>query len=196
MNLVQYEISVEQLVLQELDSVLRSDLPAIATGRKQLDRLILELDTAKARLKAAREEEQPGPGALRAERLAEELDDMERRVEQARDTLATDMMSFVARDAELAGLLARFLQHRREYHAAMLDQVLLAEPRVEAVLLTKRGFPIFGSRLRDHIESFGLASGIAFPIQVASHHIITITPLRPAVRHPAGGARPGGGRAL
>ena len=34
---------------------MQSDLPAIASGRKQLDRLILELDTAKARLKTARE---------------------------------------------------------------------------------------------------------------------------------------------
>ena len=92
---------------------MQSDLPAIASGRKQLDRLILELDTAKARLKTAREvpysakildpfpdlclflifdivlqeEQHGGPhggaGGGRAERLAEELDDMERRVEQA-----------------------------------------------------------------------------------------------------------------
>ena len=83
-----------------------------------------------------------GAGGGRAERLAEELDDMERRVEQAgsqfhfsifittlliiyltpiikcwssiiaivyqaRDTLATDMMSFVAKDADLAGLIAK-----------------------------------------------------------------------------------------
>jgi len=172
MNLVQYEISVEQLVLTELDSVLKSDLPAIASGRKQLDRLILELDTAKARLKTAREEEQhgggphSGAGGGRAERLAEELDDMERRVEQARDTLATDMMTFVAKDADLAGLIAKYLQYKREYHSSMVDQVLLTEPRVESVLLTKRGFPIFGSGLRDHLESFSIASGIAFPIQL------------------------------
>ena len=93
---------------------MQSDLPAIASGRKQLDRLILELDTAKARLKTAREviflfsiipflilvvftipdnvlqeEQHGGPhggaGGGRAERLAEELDDMERRVEQVGD---------------------------------------------------------------------------------------------------------------
>jgi len=172
MNLVQYEISVEQLVLTELDSVLKADLPAITSGRKQLDRLILELDTAKARLKTAREEEQHGGGAHggagggRAERLAEDLDDMERRVEQARDTLATDMMTFVAKDADLAGLIAKYLQYKREYHSSMVDQVLLMEPRVESVLLTKRGFPIFGSGLRDHLESFSISSGIAFPIQL------------------------------
>ena len=38
-----------------LKLIVQSDLPAIASGRKQLDRLILELDTAKARLKTARE---------------------------------------------------------------------------------------------------------------------------------------------
>ena len=48
-HLVQYEISVEQLVLQQLDTVLKTDLPAITKQRKNLDQLILELDTAKAR---------------------------------------------------------------------------------------------------------------------------------------------------
>jgi len=38
--------------------VLAVDLPAILNGRKQLDRLVLELDTAKSRLEKAREEEQ------------------------------------------------------------------------------------------------------------------------------------------
>ena len=36
------------------------DLPAILNGRKALDRLVLELDTAKARLERAKEEEQSG----------------------------------------------------------------------------------------------------------------------------------------
>lgn len=180
MNLVQYEISVEQLVLTELDTVLKSDLPTISSGRKQLDKLILELDTAKARLKTAREEEQHGgpghggAGAQRVERLSEELDDMERRVEQARDLLATDMMSFVARDAELGGLLAKFLQYKREYHSSMVEQVLLAEPRVENVLLSKRGFPIFGTSLRDHLDSFGISSGIAFPIQLCVTRLVEL----------------------
>ena len=33
------------------------------------------------------------------------------------------MMSFVARDAELGGLLAKFLQYKREYHSSMVEQV-------------------------------------------------------------------------
>ena len=73
-----------------------------------------------------------------------------------------------------------------------LLQVLLTEPRVESVLLTKRGFPIFGTGLRqeipaftfiflpfftffhsrDHLESFSISSGIAFPIQVGVSSLV------------------------
>ena len=36
-HLVQYEISVEQLVIQQLETVLKTDLPAILKQRKVLD---------------------------------------------------------------------------------------------------------------------------------------------------------------
>ena len=54
-NLVQYEVSMEQLVVQELDNILKTDLPTIQKERKQLDQLVL--DTANARLHAARHED-------------------------------------------------------------------------------------------------------------------------------------------
>ena len=126
-SLVQYEISVEQLVVQQLETVLKTDLPSIAKQRKHLDQLILELDTAKARLHTAKQEEaskaviEPG----KVERLVEDLDDIDRRVEQARDLLATDMMNFLSRDAELAGLVGRFLDYKLEYHSSIADQVRL-----------------------------------------------------------------------
>lgn len=174
MNLVQYEISVEQLVLQELDLVIKNDLPNIMHERKQLDRLILELDTAKARLKAAKEETEQQGAVSRVERLSEELDDMDRKVEQARDQLATDMMTFMAKDAELANLIAKYLDFKREYHTSIADQVMLTQPKVDSVLLTKRGFPIFGTSLSDHLESFNLSSGIAFPLQLCVTRLVEL----------------------
>ena len=75
------------------------------------------------------------------------------------------------------------LEFAGNHICTFLFQVLLTEPRVESVLLTKRGFPIFGTGLRqeilelvrifhqflsrDHLESFSISSGIAFPIQVS-----------------------------
>ena len=46
----------------------------------------------------AREEEHSQPGGpARVERLCEELDDVSRKVEQARDQLSTTMMTFMSR---------------------------------------------------------------------------------------------------
>jgi len=175
MNLVQYEISVEQLVLSELDQVIKTDLPNILQERKQLDRLILELDTSKARLKDAKEEtEKQGATVNRVEKMSEELDDMARKVEQARDLLATDMMSFMAKDAELANLIAKYLDFKREYHTSIAEQVMLAQPKVDSVLLTKRGFPIFGTSIADHLEGFSLTSGIAFPLQLCATRLVEL----------------------
>jgi hypothetical protein len=50
--------------LYVLQEVLTVDLPVILNGRKQLDRLVLELDTAKARLERAKEEEQSASAGL------------------------------------------------------------------------------------------------------------------------------------
>jgi multidrug resistance efflux pump len=125
-NLVQYEVSMEQLVVQELETILKTDLPTILKERKQLDQLILELDTAKARLHTARQEDlnQGGPmTGAKVDRLMEELDDMARKVEQARDLLATDMMTFMAKDAELAKLIAKFLSFKLDYHSSIAEQV-------------------------------------------------------------------------
>ena len=54
-NLVQYEVSMEQLLVHELDTILKTDLPTIQKERKQLDQLVLELD--KVRLQAAKQED-------------------------------------------------------------------------------------------------------------------------------------------
>ena len=125
-NLVQYEVSMEQLVVQELETILKTDLPTILKERKQLDQFILELDTAKARLHTARQEDQNQGGPLtvaKVDRLEEELDGMVRKVEQARDLLATDMMTFMAKDAELGKLIAKFLSFKLDYHSSIAEQV-------------------------------------------------------------------------
>ena len=60
------------------------------------------------------------------DRLGEDMDGMVRKVDQARDLLATDMMTFLAKDAELAGLIAKFLCFKLDYHSSIADQVISA----------------------------------------------------------------------
>ena len=177
-HLVQYEISVEQLVIQQLETVLKTDLPTILKQRKVLDQLILELDTAKARLTAAQTEEKQMSGVIsgsgKVERCIEELDDMDRRVEMARDTLATDMMAFLAKDTELAANIAKFLDYKLEYHTSLVDQMQMTQPKVDSILDLRRGYPIWGSNLSSHLSSFNLPSGIAYPIQVCVSRLVEL----------------------
>ena len=124
-DLVQYEIQVEHII-QQLDVITKTELPAILKARRGLDQLVLELDTAKARLAAAKmEAEQAGviTAGAKVDKCGEELDDAERKVEMARDGLATDMMTFLAKDAEMAGMIGKFLEHKLEYHQSLTDQV-------------------------------------------------------------------------
>ena len=113
-------------IIQQLELLTKTELPAIVKARRGLDQLVLELDTAKARLAAAKlEAEQAGviSGGGKVDRCGEELDDAERKVEMARDSLASDMMAFLAKDAELAGMIGKFLEHKLEYHQSLTDQV-------------------------------------------------------------------------
>ena len=50
----------------------------------------------------------------------------------------------------------------------------MTQPKVDDILLTKKGFPIFGSSLSFHLASFPLASGIAFPIQLCVTRLVML----------------------
>ena len=159
-------------IIQQLDTITKTELPAIVKQRRGLDQLVLELDTAKARLAAAKvEAEQAGviTGSGKVEKCGEELDDAERKVEMARDSLATDMMTFLAKDAELAGMIGKFLDHKLEYHKSLTDQVRFTQPKIDTIIDSKRGYPVFGSALSSHLNTFNLPSGIAWPLQVVNY---------------------------
>ena len=45
-------------------------------------------------------------------------------------------------------------------------QVRGVQPRVDEILSSRRGYPIFGTSLHTHLESFAIDSGIAYPLQL------------------------------
>ena len=53
-------------------------------------------------------------------------------------------------------------------------QLAALKPQLDTIRSTRRGFPIFGSGLREHIASFGLDSGIAYPIQLCVTKLIEL----------------------
>ena len=81
--------------------------------------------------------------------------------------------------------MSKYLSYKCEYHQAVADQVNLAylvflfitlkiitiqvrgvQPKVDEILSSRRGYPIFGTSLHTHLESFAIDSGIAYPLQL------------------------------
>ncbi len=84
---VQYEITVEKLVLQALTGIVDEHVPPLAKERKTLSSLLLEYDAAKSRLVNYRSKEGSGSSGggtvesdLREERLAADLAEIETKV--------------------------------------------------------------------------------------------------------------------
>ncbi len=84
---IQYEITVEKLVLKSLTGIVDEHIPPLAKERKNLSSLLLDYDAAKSRLVNYRAKEgscSSGGGTvesdLREERLAGELADIEAKV--------------------------------------------------------------------------------------------------------------------
>ena len=57
---------------------------------------------------------------------------------------------------------------------ASTKQVRLTQPKVETILRSKRGFPVFGSSLSSHLASFPLPSGIAYPMQLCVTRLVML----------------------
>ena len=45
------------------------------------------------------------------------------------------------------------------------------QPKIDTIIDSKRGYPVFGSALSSHLNTFNLPSGIAWPLQVVNYII-------------------------
>ena len=55
-----------------------------------------------------------------------------------------------------------------------LLQVRFTQPKLDQILDSKRGYPVFGSSLSSHLSNFHLPSGIAWPLQVCVSRLVTL----------------------
>ena len=55
-----------------------------------------------------------------------------------------------------------------------LLQVRFTQPKLDQILDSKRGYPVFGSSLSSHLSNFHLPSGIAWPLQVCVSRLVNL----------------------
>ncbi|NXA38310.1 RHG17 protein, partial [Eudromia elegans] len=165
MELSQHEVQIEKEILDPLNQLTEVKIPNIQKQRKQLAKLVLDWDSARARYNQAHKTSgtnfQVHPSKI--ESLKEEMDEAGNKVEQCKDQLAADMYNFVSKEGEYAKFFVMLLEAQADYHRkalAVLEKVL---PEIQAHQDKWTEKPAFGTPLEEHLKRSGRE--IAVPIE-------------------------------
>ncbi|XP_073492612.1 rho GTPase-activating protein 17 isoform X2 [Aquarana catesbeiana] len=160
-----HEIQIEKDVLEPLNQMTEVEIPNIQKQRKQLAKLVLDWDSARARYnqtqKSSTANFQMQPGKM--DSLKEEMDEAANKVEQCKDQLAADMYNFVSKEGEYGQLFVSLLEAQADYHRKALAVLEKALPEIQAQQDKWTEKPAFGTALEEHLKRS--SREIALPIE-------------------------------
>ncbi|XP_035987987.1 rho GTPase-activating protein 17a isoform X2 [Fundulus heteroclitus] len=166
-ELMQHELQMEKEVLDPLSQLAEVEIPNILKQRKQLAKLVLDYDSARARWLQATKSIISGTNTqaltAKADLLKEEVDEAMNKVELCKDQLAADMYSFFSKEGDYAHYFITLLEAQADYHRkslAVLESVL---PTIQAQQDSWMEKPAFGTALDDHLKRSGRE--IALPME-------------------------------
>ncbi|XP_031723533.1 rho GTPase-activating protein 44 isoform X5 [Anarrhichthys ocellatus] len=165
-ELIQFEFQIERDVVEPLYVLAEVDIPNIQKQRKHLAKLVLDMDSARARYQqSSKSSSHPStlqPGA-KAESLREEMEEAANRMEICRDQLSADMYTFVAKEIDYANYFQTLIETQAEYHRKSLEILQNILPQIKAHQEAWVEKPSFGKSLEEHLNISGRE--IAFPIE-------------------------------
>ncbi|XP_061823410.1 rho GTPase-activating protein 17a isoform X10 [Nerophis lumbriciformis] len=166
-ELMQHELQIEKDVLDPLSQLAEVDIPNILKQRKQLAKLVLDYDSARARWLQATKSIISGTNTqaltAKADLLKEELDEAMNKVELCKDQLAADMYSFFSKEGDYACYFVTLLEAQAEYHRKSLTLLESVLPTIQSQQDTWMEKPAFGTALDEHLKRSGRE--IALPIE-------------------------------
>ncbi|KAJ7306004.1 hypothetical protein JRQ81_010370 [Phrynocephalus forsythii] len=165
MELSHHEVQVEKDILEPLNLLTETEIPNIQKQRKQLAKLVLDWDSARARYNQAHKASATNFQGLpsKIDSLKEEMDEAGNKVEQCKDQLAADMYNFISKEGDYARYFVSLLEAQADYHRkalAVIDKVL---PEIQAHQDKWTEKPAFGTPLEEHLKRSGRE--IALPIE-------------------------------
>ncbi|KAK9393346.1 rho GTPase-activating protein 17 [Crotalus adamanteus] len=165
MELSHHEMQVEKDVLDPLNQLTEMEIPNIQKQRKQLAKLVLDWDSARARWNQAHKTSATNFQGLpsKIDSLKEEMDEAGNKVEQCKDQLAADMYNFISKEGDYARHFISLLEAQADYHRkalAVLEKVL---PEIQAHQDKWTEKPAFGTPLEEHLKRS--SREIAVPIE-------------------------------
>ncbi|XP_024068203.2 rho GTPase-activating protein 17 isoform X4 [Terrapene carolina triunguis] len=164
-ELSHHEVQIEKEILDPLNLLTEAEIPNIQKQRKQLAKLVLDWDSARARYSQACKTSgtnfQMHPSKI--DSLKEEMDEAGNKVEQCKDQLAADMYNFVSKEGEYARYFVMLLEAQADYHRKALAVLEKALPEIQAHQDKWTEKPAFGTPLEEHLKRSGRE--IALPIE-------------------------------
>ncbi|CAL1599029.1 unnamed protein product [Knipowitschia caucasica] len=155
-ELMQHELQLEKDVLDPLSQLAEVDIPNILKQRKQLAKLVLDYDSARARWLQATKSIISGTNTqaltAKADLLKEEMDEAMNKVEMCKDQLAADMYSFSSREGDYARYFVTLLEAQADYHRKSLTVLESVLPTIQAQQDCWTEKPAFGTGLEEHLK--------------------------------------------
>ncbi|XP_054706794.1 rho GTPase-activating protein 44-like [Uloborus diversus] len=157
-ELLEYYNDIERTILKPISAVLENDIHNISKLRKQLGKLVLDMDSARTRFQTAERHSLQGTSNAslntmgKIDQLKDELEDASQRVEQCRDALATEMFSLISKEPQLAHILIQFHQLQASYHRNALAALEASLPILETHMSDYPQKPVYGGSLDEHLR--------------------------------------------
>ncbi|XP_077314725.1 rho GTPase-activating protein 44 isoform X3 [Lithobates pipiens] len=166
-ELINFEQEVERDVVEPLFVLAEVDIPNIQKQRKHLAKLVLDMDSSRARwqqsAKSSGISSNLQPSGAKADALREEMEEAANRVEICRDQLSADMYNFVAKEIDYANYFQTLIEVQAEYHRKSLAFLQAVLPQIKAQQEAWIEKPSYGKPLEEHLTVSGRE--IAFPIE-------------------------------
>ncbi|XP_038163664.1 rho GTPase-activating protein 17b isoform X4 [Cyprinodon tularosa] len=150
-ELLQHEFQIEREILDPLNQLAEVEIPNILKQRKQLAKLVLDYDSAKARwVQAIKSSNQAM--AAKVDSLKDEMDEAINKVEICKDQLSADMYSFASKEGDYARYYVMLLEAQAEYHRRSLAALEAAIPTIQLQQDSWMEKPAFGTALEEHLK--------------------------------------------
>uniref|UniRef100_A0AAR2JGV7 Rho GTPase-activating protein 17 n=1 Tax=Pygocentrus nattereri TaxID=42514 RepID=A0AAR2JGV7_PYGNA len=164
-ELMQHEVQIEKDILDPLNQLAEIDIPNILKQRRQLAKLVLDYDSARARCATKSIISGTNTQALtaKADSLKEEMDEAMNKMELCKDQLSADMYNFFSKEGDYACYYVMLLEAQADYHRKSLSVLESVLPTIQAQQDSWTEKPAFGTGLDEHLKRSGRE--IALPIE-------------------------------
>ncbi|XP_023231170.1 rho GTPase-activating protein 44-like [Centruroides sculpturatus] len=157
-ELLTYETKVDKAILNPIINFLEIDFPNVIRMRKQLSKLIQDMDTTKTKYNTAlKHTQQSTNNAIntpsKADTLQEELEDISMKVEQCRDNLTAELFDILSKEPILSKLFVDWYHLQVDHHRRELEILESALPVLDSQIEKYPFKPVFGQPLEEHLRT-------------------------------------------